>query len=278
MRVKGNIRMLWLVVAMVTTLGSCTVKEWTDEYVLRKAVVFFDYADSLESVRLQLRYNGSVYRDTVMTITTDPAEVTWLYNGRYKALSLISTDNCPMESADNGTIIISAPKSEGNTFGPVGVVLANEFWFDVVKGDRKEFAPQMQPLTRAMSLEVRGLEWVRGGESLTFEYDYAVAMTSEGNIWSPSGQVEYATYQPLTSYADGRMTGWWHTIFDNTARELPLRLIDNNGRVVYERIVTIEDDNRDNTINILIEFSRTHIHCTVEDWSEVVERVTVDIE
>lgn len=268
---------------LVATTASCTLAEWTDENVLRKAVIVLDFDKRIDQVHLQLWRRGQsrIYRDTLLCgVSEAPAEVTYLYNGHYRANALVCAEQCGVACLEDGTTVVSAAKDAHGRLIPVGEVLWSSWEFGITKGDRKEFAPVQDTISTAMSIEVRGLEWIDRAEQLRFEYDYVGAMTAEGKVWSEEGTVSYETYQPTVEIVEGCMRGHWHTIFDPALPGMTARLVYPDGGVLYERAfeVQTEGEQIDINIDITIEFTPTHIHATVGEWSETVERVTVDFQ
>ena len=277
------IRVVGVVATLVATFSACTLQEWTDENVIRKAVILLDYPAHFDQVHLQLRRQGDDenYRDTVLTAVGDaPVEVTYLYNGRYEVKSLVGVGACSVASHHDGTMVVAAVPSADGCVAPVGEVLLNSFVVSIVKGDRKTFAPVMDTITTAMSVEVEGLEWVPNAEQLRFEYDYPTAMTHQGKVWSENGLVEYGTYVPTMEFDGAQMSGCWHTIYDSEIPTMTIRLTYPDGKVLYERVVSGEaqESALKLSININITFTPTHIHATVGEWTETVERVTVDFQ
>ena len=277
------IKSVGVVAILVAAFSACTLQEWTDEHVIRKAVILLDYPARFDEVHLQLRRQGDSrnYRDTVLTAVGEaPVEVTYLYNGRYEVKSLVGVGECDITSHDDGTMVVAAAPSADGSVVPVGEVLLNSFEVSIVKGDNKTFAPVMDTITTAMSVSVEGLEWVANAEQLRFEYDYPTAMTHQSKVWSADGLVEYGTYAPELEFDGAQMLGSWHTIYDSEIPTMTIRLVYPNGKVLYERVVSGEAQERALrlSININITFTPTHIHAMVGEWTETVERVTVDFQ
>lgn len=275
--------MIAAVATMVVTTSACTLAEWNDENVLRKAVIVLDFGEKIDQVHLQLWRSGQsrIYRDTLLSgVGEGSVEVTYLYNGHYRANALVCDQAGGVVCLEDGTTVVSAAKDSRGRLIPVGEVLWGTWEFDIVKGDRKKFTPQQDTITTAMSVEVNGLEWIDQAELLSFEYDYMGAMTTQGRVWSEGGTADYETYCPAVTITDGRMSGAWHTIFDSALPEMTIRLVYPDGRVLYERTfeVQTEEGKLELNIDINIEFTPTHIHATVGEWSETVERVTVDFQ
>ena len=142
-----------MVATLVATFSACTLQEWTDENVIRKAVILLDYPAHFDQVHLQLRRQGDDenYRDTVLTAVGDaPVEVTYLYNGHYEVKSLVGASECRIASHNDGTMVVAAAPSADGCVAPVGEVLLNSFEVSIVKGDRKMFAPVMDTITNEL--------------------------------------------------------------------------------------------------------------------------------
>ncbi|MBR2443645.1 MAG: hypothetical protein IKB19_05035 [Rikenellaceae bacterium] len=257
-------------------LGGCAVKEWSEERVLRKAEIWLDYTALTSDVRLLLFDSKGLYRDSLMCGVggegVEPSRVTYLYNGVYKAVSVSQPLECELCVADEYGQTTFKALEENGYYTPVGDVRTDIFDFSIVKGDSKSFAPTATGITSSMTLRVEGLQWIDNPEGLHFEYDYATAAQLDG---TPSA--ERGTYRPQTTISGDLMTGEWRTFYGEANPDFVIRLVSADGEVLYQK--NIREQMTDSVdIDILIEFSKTQIQCTVADWTETVERIIVDIE
>lgn len=258
---------------------SCTLKEWSEERVLRKAEILLDYSALSEDVRLLL-FNDGLYRDSLMCGVggedAQPTRVTYLYNGTYTAVSVAQPLDCDLQVGDTPEQTTFEARKEQEFYLPVGDVRTNLFGFAIVKGDSKPFSPIAEPRTSKIVLTVDGLQWIDNPEGLHFEYDYATSALLDGTPQAPMG-----TYRPLCRIDGNRMLGEWHTFYGEELPDFVIRLVAESGEVLYQQ--NIKEQMSDSVdvavqVDIHIEFSLTQIRCTIADWSETVERMVVDIE
>jgi hypothetical protein len=273
-----NIRIAMTTLLCGVLLGGCAVKEWSEERVLRKAEIWLDYTELTSDVRLLLFDSHGLYRDSLMCgvggESAEPSRVTYLYNGTYRAVSVSQPLECELCVADEFAQSTFKAQSEGGYYIPVGDVRSDIFDFAIFKGDSKPFAPVAPRITSGMTVRVDGLQWIDNPEGLHFEYDYATAALLDGTPTAERG-----TYRPQTTISGDRMTGEWRTFYGEENPDFVIRLVAADGEVLYQKNIRQQmSDNVDINIDILIEFSKTQIRCTVADWTETVERMIVDIE
>lgn len=270
----------------VVLLSGCTLREWTGEHVIRKAELWLDYTEAETSdVRLLMfDRRGELYRDSLMAgVAGSEALVTYIHNGAYRAVSLATEAECAVSTLD-GTRLCASRREDG-FYRPMGDVRSHELGFGITKGDVLRHTPELERKTIGMSLTVRGVQWIDSPEGLHFEFDYPTMCNLHGEPVGTAG-----TYRPEvellaenTRAEWNTMRGSWRTIYRTSVPDFVIRLVTASGEVLYtknirEQLSEMTDIDVDIDIDILIEFSRTHITCTIADWVDVEERLTVDIE
>lgn len=283
MRLSVVIRNVLATVALATALASCTVKDWTDERSRLKAAVTFHFVQKdTASVHLFLYgSDGMRYADTIVSsdVAADPAGVfmTYLRDGDYTAIAWNNISEVNVVDSNSMAASYVAAVKEGSYYRPYGDLGYNRTDFHIVKGQRKDMQTEFTSSVERMTVTIRGLKYIAHPEDLYFEFSYLNALGFDNKALMETRMMHYVTYRPTLERYPNELSGTFHSIYTELSPDFPICLASRSAGVIFRRnIGSLLTDDRDVVINIVFDFSPTTFTCTIGDWTETVERVTID--
>lgn len=285
MRCTGYISRFVGLMILSLNLGSCVLSDKVDDCYKRKAAIELHYVQSDSAdVQLVLFDNKGVrYLDTLISAadaaSTDGVLVTNLYDGDYTAVSWNKAETFDTHLSTLAESYIIARRAVGY-FTPFGDVGYRRTDFNIVKGQHKTYHPEFDASVERLTITIRGLQYVRNPENLYFEFSYlnALGFDNAPLLQTRSTRVmNYVPFRPELVRQDYVLSGVFHTVYSKESPDFPICLASTTDGVIFKRnIGDLMTDDRDVTINIVFDFSPTTFTCTIGDWSQTEQRVTID--
>lgn len=301
---RTTIKHIIAILATALVVTGCTLSGNEEQHIKRKAVVLLKY-DNIETdnlnftrpsptVRLFLFDNNNIlYLDTLFTATSlaqPNVELTYLYDGHYKAVSWSCTDETKYfyngwmsglgVSKMSDMYLMSNSDGLGEKHWDFEDIGYNFFEFNIAKGDSIRVTAPLEYRFVGVDVTVTGLDNVVDYKLLSLEYDYLNRIDFAGN---PITSVDPVTTIALSAFTQPTTTSTFYTPYESSVASFPISLIYKEhtlsaGNAVAAKTVWTADlgsalaDAKANGshVKLNIDFTKANITFTIEGWGEEV--------
>lgn len=276
---------------MFVAMG-CTLSEQVEQHIRKRAKINIQWDLGLEpesQVRLFLFDNaGLLYLDTLIGNSAlqspEGTVVTYLYDGHYKAVAWSNTGNCSLQTTPTGrqeySSMYLATEPSGDDYRSFDNIGYGSFEFDIAKGDSIVLRQALHYDMVEIGVEITGLQSVEQYEKAIFKCRYRNELAFDNTLHINDLRT---IIPPLQLDSDYALRGTFYTPYDSSSFDFEIELSYPSGERLYaanigpilSEISARTDSGKQKHIDISVNFTRASITCTVEDWSETVDRLII---